>query len=126
MVHVVMSLVLSPGFPWTDVPMFADIAGYREGWVPRTLADGQLVETSDFVDFEGIDLDALRLGPGMPCSLGYVADENVWWVAGHGWSGAGPQPEVELTFALDHFVSDNQGVRRVERRVVATGRARPR
>lgn len=80
--YLLFSLTLGIRFPFSTYPMYADSGGRTEGAVPLFLANGQAVNITDFVNFQGIDPDAI-LPAGIACSMHYRVEEARQWLRHH-------------------------------------------
>ncbi|MCB9664976.1 MAG: hypothetical protein H6732_12750 [Alphaproteobacteria bacterium] len=114
----------SPIFPFCTVPMYADIGGYHTSHVPIFLADGEPADPADFVDFTGMDAEAIVLPP--PASLDFVTERHRWWVSTHAWNEEGPPPPVEVAYGWALYEAGDHGVERGPFHVETRGHARLR
>lgn len=108
-------------YPFSAYSMYASVAAMRRSHVPKFWAAGEEARVSDYVDFEGIDADAM-MPAHTPCTLTWIVHEAKRWVSEH--SGTGGDVEVEWGF-IRVDIREDGGVDS-EKWVVCRGRARRR
>src|SRR5690606_10256177 len=121
-VYAPLGMLFSPIFPFSSVPMYAEIDGYYESHVPIFLADGEPADPAHFVDFRGVDPQSLTLPT--PASLDFITERHRWYVETHTWDGEGQAPEVPVAFGWSRYTATDHGVERGPIEIVATGTAR--
>lgn len=99
--YFVVSRVVGDRFPFSRYAMYASTAMRSEGGVPSFRADGRDARIDDYVDFVGIDPDAIYPA-GIPCSLEWRVREWQRWLRSHQSDvpGAAGPIAIEIGFRM--------------------------
>ncbi|MDP2307822.1 MAG: hypothetical protein Q8P18_17485 [Pseudomonadota bacterium] len=125
--YVGVALTFGAGLPFVRFPAFTFPRSAGATAVPLFLADGVPGDIEAYVDFVGIDPQAVDVAHrGVACSVEHRLYEQQHWLRGHGAPAGSPAGPVVVQIGLRILDLDPHGELIEIQRVDATGTAHPR